>query len=448
MKFKKAITVVVALACSFVALFSVAGCTTQEQPEEGRDVLITVAVLNNAGEKKAISEFINAFKASQSTIDVKAKYIDPTYYTPVLTDWAGDTLADVVWTAGDKHAPLSAAGIFEPLNDYIEKTPGLLDDFYPALVETTKLTPDSDEMYFVPRDYNKITIAYNKDMFDAAGLEYPQNNWTWQDFMDTCAALRTAMDNGTGGLDSSFYPLDGYLSWAPAAYTIIRGFGGEYMDENGLPVLSDNGDTTAVENGLTQIYTLVSKYYAGCDVMGETGLFEAGQAAMRFLSRPSISGITGAQMQNYDFVAFPTMPVENVVGVGCSGYGINAHSAHKDEAWEFLKFIISREGQEVYGKTGMGVPVLQSMKNDSSWRDYPLKGLNQEAFVYSGTEDLFLNYYCYADADLYSDLDTVYTQLIQGAEQWDAKEGYDGYTTLRAFILSKQAQIEDLINRG
>lgn len=91
MKFKKAITVVVALACSFVALFSVVGCTTQEQPEERRDVLITVAVLNNAGEKKAISEFINAFKASQSTIDVKAKYIDPIYYTPVLTDWAGDT---------------------------------------------------------------------------------------------------------------------------------------------------------------------------------------------------------------------------------------------------------------------------------------------------------------------------------------------------------------------
>ena len=76
------------------------------------------------------------------------------------------------------------------------------------------------------------------------------------------------------------------------------------------------------------------------------------------------------------------------------------------------------------------------------------EGLKSGSVRIQRTEDLFLNYYCYADADLYSDLDTVYTQLIQGAEQWDAKEGYDGYTTLRAFILSKQAQIEDLINRG
>lgn len=436
-----------AAVCAAMMIGTAAGCAPTDTPEEGRDTLITVAVLNSASEKQTISKFISAFKASQSTIDVKAKYIDSAYYSPVLTDWAGNTLADVVWTAGDKHAPLSAAGVFEPLNSYFEKEPGLLDDIYPSLIETTKLSPDSDEMYFVPRDYNKLTVVYNKDMFDDAGIAYPQNGWTWEEMMDTCKQLREAMDQHKGNLDPSYYPMDGYLSWSPVAYTIIKGFGGKYMNEEGESALVDaDGNTTAVEEGLEQIYEMTSNYYAGIDVMGETDLFAAGQAAMRFISRPAMSGFT--EIENYDFVSFPKMPVENVVGVGCSGYGINANSKNKDAAWEFLKFIISEEGQKAFCETGNGVPVLQSMRNDSSWRDQPTVGLNQEAFVYEGTEDLFLNYYCYADTGLYSDLDTRFTQLIQGAEQWSDVNGYDGYKTFHDFILSKHSDIQSLIERG
>ncbi len=436
-----------AALCVAMTVGAAAGCAPEDVPEEGRDVLVTVAVLNDAGEKQTISKFINAFKASQSTIDVKAKYIDKAYYSPVLTDWAGDTLTDIVWTAGDKHAPLSARGVFEPLNSYFEKTPELLEDLYPSLVETTKLSPNSDEMYFVPRDYNKLTVVYNKDMFDDAKVAYPQNGWTWEEMIDTCKKLRTAMDNNVGNLDSSYYPMDGYLSWSPVAYTIIKGFGGEYMDHEGNSALVDaSGSTAAVEKGLEQIFEMTSKYYAGIDNMGETDLFKAGQAAMRFISRPAMSGFT--ELENYDFVSFPKMPVNNVVGVGCSGYGMNAHSKKKDAAWEFLKFIISEEGQKAFCETGMGVPVLQSMREDSSWIDQPKTGLNQEAFVYEGTEDLFLNYYCYAPTGLYSDLDTRFTQLIQGAEQWVPDEGYDGYTSFHDFIVSKHQDIQSLIDRG
>lgn len=446
---KKLFSILLSLVCGASVLAATAACAPRDLPEEGRDVLIKVAVLNDSGEKETISKFITAFKEAQPTIDVKAEYIDAAYYSPVLTDWGGNTLADVVWTAGDKHAPLSDAGVFEPLNQYFEKEQGLLEDIYPALLESTKLSPEDENIYFAPRDYNKLVIAYNKDMFDSADLDYPQNGWTWEEFVDTCEKLREAMDNNEGSLDSSYYPLDGYLSWTPAAYTIIKGFGGEYMDENGNSALVDgSGSTAAVEKGLEQIAMLTENYYAGIDVMGEMGLFEAQQAAMRFMSRPGMADIRAAQIENYDFVSFPKMPVNNVVGVGCSGYGINAHSEHKDEAWEFLKFIISEEGQRAFCETGSGVPVLESMRDDPSWRNQPVEGLNQEAFVYDGTEDLFLNYYRNSDPALYSDIDTRFTQLIQGAEQWITGEGYDGYTTLHDFIVSKHEDIQSLIERG
>ena len=435
------------LLCA-VTVFAMTACAPQDEPEEGREVLITVDVLNDESEKQIISKFIAAFKEAQPRIDVRANYIDRSYYNPVLTSWAGNTLGDVVWTAGDKHAPLSASGVFEPLNSYVEQTPGVLDDVYPSLIDTAKLKPEDETIYFVPRDYNKLVIAYNKTMFDAAGVEYPQNGWTWQDFLDTCEALRKAMDDGVGGLDASYYPMDGELSWMPVAYTIVNGFGGSFMDDEGNPSLVQNGSTELAEAGLSQFAELIDKYYSGMDLMGETDLFESGYAAMRFMTRPAVGEITGARMENYDFVAFPQMPVNNEVGVGCSGYAINAHSEHKAEAWEFLKFIISEEGQAAFCETGNGVPVLQSMRDSDSWRTKPLEGLNQDAFVYEGTEDLFLNFYCYADPTLYNDLNTKYVQLVQGFQQWDSETGYDSYSDYHDYIVSVQEEIEDLIARG
>ncbi len=440
MKKIKYVAVAAVLAASAVGML--AGCGPKDVPEAGREVLVTVAVLNNASEKQTISKFIKAFKEAQPRIDVKAKYIDSAYYSPVLTSWAGNTLADIVWTAGDKHAPLSEAGLFEPLNAYFEKTPGLLDDLYPSLVETTKLSPEKKEMYFVPRDYNKLTVVYNKDMFDAAGVAYPENGWTWNDMMETCKQLREKMDANVEGLSDSLYPMDGYLSWMPVAYTIVKGFGGEFMNEEGNSVLVNNNSTEAAAAGLEQIKTMTEKYYAGIDVMGQQGLFQGGQAAMRFITRPAMVDFT--EIERYDFVSFPKMPVNNVVGVGCSGYGINSHSSKKDDAWEFLKFIISKEGQEAFCDTGNGVPVLKSMRNEGVWRQRPTEGLNQEAFVYEGTDDLFLNYYCHAPATVYSDLDTRFQQLIQGVERWSEM----GYDSLDQYIRDKHTDIQNIINKG
>ena len=39
-------------------------------------------------------------------------------------------------------------------------------------------------MYGVPKDKDNIVLAYNKEMFDAAGVAYPDENWTWDDMVD------------------------------------------------------------------------------------------------------------------------------------------------------------------------------------------------------------------------------------------------------------------------
>jgi multiple sugar transport system substrate-binding protein len=55
-----------------------------------------------------------------------------------------------------------------------------LEDYWPGLLESAKF---EGSVYGFPRDIEVNVIYYNKDMFDAAGVAYPSDDWTWDDFL-------------------------------------------------------------------------------------------------------------------------------------------------------------------------------------------------------------------------------------------------------------------------
>lgn len=112
---------------------------------------------------------------------------------------------------------------------------------------------------------------------------------------------------------------------------------------------------------------------------------------MTVVSRPVIVGM--ANQMGKDSINFLPFPGEKVAA-GCSGYGIV--TAHADEeqtvngetkkvadiAWDFIKYIISEEGQQVAGETGLSVPVLKSLLETGSWRNWNADAkLNHDAFL-------------------------------------------------------------------
>ena len=40
--------------------------------------------------------------------------------------------------------------------------------------------------------YNTVTVAYNKEIFDQAKVAYPEDDWTWSDFITTAKAVYDA----------------------------------------------------------------------------------------------------------------------------------------------------------------------------------------------------------------------------------------------------------------
>ena len=54
------------------------------------------------------------------------------------------------------------------------------------VVDTTSF---EGSVYGFPRDIGLEVLYYNKDHFDAAGLSYPDDSWTWDDLLAAAETL-------------------------------------------------------------------------------------------------------------------------------------------------------------------------------------------------------------------------------------------------------------------
>src|SRR5690606_13133428 len=85
-----------------------------------------------------------------------------------------------------------ASGLLLDLAPLMDADPSFdRDDFYPGAFEAASL---DGAVYVLPRTIGVPLLAYNRDLFDAAGLATPTPDWTWEDFLG--AAERLASKRG------------------------------------------------------------------------------------------------------------------------------------------------------------------------------------------------------------------------------------------------------------
>src|SRR5690606_23390889 len=87
----------------------------------------------------------------------------------------------------------AATGVLEPLDSYIEASDYNLEDYWPGLLESAMY---DDSVYGLPRDIGLEVLYYNKDIFDEVGLEYPTEDWTWDDLLAAAEQLTVVESSG------------------------------------------------------------------------------------------------------------------------------------------------------------------------------------------------------------------------------------------------------------
>jgi len=122
-------------------------------------------------------------------------------------------------------------------------------------------------LYALPKDFSTFAFAYNKDLFDAAGLDYPdpENPYTWEEFVEVCQQLTIDKD-GDGEVDQ--WGCANALQWALDSFIYTNG--GHFLNDDYTEVVID-GQEEFIE-AFQYFADLTCKYMVTPSVEQDTAL--------------------------------------------------------------------------------------------------------------------------------------------------------------------------------
>jgi len=269
---------------------------------------------------------------------------------------APESAVDIMHVLGFSVAQMVGAGLFEPLQPYLDdpsKTPAEYDfaDFPAGQLEYTGYFDvengqfGGDTLYLIPGIHSgSVLLFYRQDLLDAAGIEVPT---TWDEYLAAAEALTTDEVSGSamvGANDVSAFLVDWYSRFIT--------MGGEFTsgDKND-GTLRTNLDSPEAVAALQNMVDLLPYSPSAVSAYGFTealDAFSVGRVALWPAWATIAGALYGPDSAVAETVGVAPMPADdgNPRGVrGGWGLGIpaNLSQERKDCAWLALTQITSKD---------------------------------------------------------------------------------------------------------
>ncbi len=239
----------------------------------GPDTTISYATFGDATELTNQQKILDAFQSMEPKIKVKLSVSDwDTYWDKLQTALAGGNAPDVFVMDG----PLFPD--YQTRDQLLDLTPLIARDGFDtgqlADLGVKDFTASDGHLYGLPRDLSTIALYYNKTMFDAAGIPYPDGTWNWDKLVEVAKKLTTTSGGATQwGFYTETTDMENYWS------SLVWQAGGDIVGPDKKTLLVDSDKAAA---GIQFLQDLIykSKVMAQPTPGGSGDLFENGQAAM------------------------------------------------------------------------------------------------------------------------------------------------------------------------
>jgi multiple sugar transport system substrate-binding protein len=427
----------VLLLCAFL-LPAALTVSAQDATCTGDKVTLTVDDWSSADRVEYMNQVVDAFQQANPCVTVSlVPNIENDANTRRLTMIASGTAPDLIAT-GESWIPLYAeAGGFLDLTPFIKGSEG----FDPATVFQEAVYNQGfykGVPYAIAKDYSTSGFYINKALFDAAGIEYPKEGWTWDDVLDIAQQL-TLDSNGNNATSPDFDPTK-IVQWGTDEINDgwWRGYQ-SYLYSWDAHTISDDGTTTQgylnSDNAVKawEFYRDLDFKYHVAPTANEIGSIQGGRVQM-FQDGKIAIGVTFHgpwwqdtfnQTPNLSWGVAP-LPVgpngTHESAVMWMGWGINAKTAHPNEAWSLLKFLTTEPGERVFALKAL--TAVQSVSQDMQRVNDPYWGVFINEGNHLGALDEQKNPY-YGPCVFTPAQDLVVRVLSDGGDQIDIKAELD-----------------------
>ncbi|MFN3373463.1 MAG: ABC transporter substrate-binding protein, partial [Chloroflexus sp.] len=307
--------------------------------------------------------------------DIVVKYepITGDYWATLKTMIASGTEPDIYYMDIFQFPFFAKEGVLLPLDDLMASTGTRRDAFIPDLINAFTY---EGKTYGIPKDFNTLGMFYNKDLFDAAGLAYPTDDWTWDDLRDAAAKLTNLSDPNR--------PVYGFCTPPdPGRFPV-------FVFQNGGTVMNGDFTDTTLDS---EAAVKAAEFYASFPTnqigalpsdLGEGWqgtLFGKGQCAMVYEGGWLIPYLRD-QFPNtkYGVVMPPAGPGGEGNLIFTVAWGISANTKNAEAAWKVVNFLTSEASQKAVLESGFALPSRQALQNS----DY-LKNNPNSAAIFNGS---------------------------------------------------------------
>jgi multiple sugar transport system substrate-binding protein len=204
-----------------------APAATKASAGGGNKTKITLATWAGADESKELQGVIDKVNAAATDFEIVHQSIPSDYYTKLQTMIAGNTAPDLFWLSQEYVANFADTGAALDITSQIGKLGDMpaakLDDYYPSSIAVAKY---GDKLFGLPWIAQPVVLYYNPDLFQKAGVNPPDDSWTWDTFKE--AAKKLTVKDASGNITQYGTSFNGW----PPVHMFIWQAGGEVISKD------------------------------------------------------------------------------------------------------------------------------------------------------------------------------------------------------------------------
>ena len=311
----------------------------------------------DAGQKAGMEKLTEAYMEEHPDvkIEVQATGWDE-YWTKLEASATSNSMPDIFWMHSNQMYKYADNGILADCSDIVDANS--FSDISIANAEGS-----DGKVYGVPKDKDLVVLVYNKEIFDQAGVTYPDDTWTWDNLTE--ASEKIYEQTGKYGYMAYAHDQIGY-------WNFVYQNGGEILNEDGTKAeYTEKATSDAIKfyvNLQNNDWCPTQEQFANTSA---TEQFFSGQGAMFFAGSWDLANLCSTYTDmngKWDVAVLPKCPNPEsgdgrAVISNSVSYATAAEGKNKDTAMDFLKFLASEEGQKIQGESGVAIPAYNGLED-------------------------------------------------------------------------------------